>query len=793
MPESSFTARAQPPAAASSRTLALASTRPRPRPPVERVRAIPRRERSHHEHALLVEPRLAQLRAASCELATASQLAPPSSAGARALRRAVPVSVGLTTRTAHVSAHGVRAGARSCADRRDVHARLPRAARSRPRAPERFFPARRPARSVRQTCPPGPTRAPRLPAAAGRSASITSLAITPSAPPARSCRLASRARANSTAGPRRLERSSPCASSAAITPLSTSPVPAVASAALAPATATRPSGSATKRVVALEHDDRTRERAALATCRKRSPSISSRSPPSSRASSPAVRRQAVAARARRAAERAACALRPSASSTSGSSAPWRARAQTRVRNRRRRGPGRARATAAPHRRGTSSTPSAPARRPPRAGHASQLDVPSRDIACSERERTRHVARARAHARERAHQRRARQSGGASASDDVAGADFVEDAARRSAVMSAGAISPIGPSAGAPRGMPMSTTSTRRERLPGMIHRPASPRGTSPSRSARTARLSRAVDASIDRSHVTLTTAAPARSVDRSPRPSRHAARPRIPCRGARRRTPRLPAARRPRAAQRADPGQALEVRRAHGRKIPLTHTIVHLGPASRSNRAATSRRRRCCPSPRPPSRRPSGATARPPAQTAAPARSIRSRPECRCLDRKRSLARIAASIGSGIASRERHDDQRCRWSTLRAAYQARETPDASASRVLPPPAPEGPRLGKERSRAQQARAAARVFCAPRVLFSSAVGASRRAVCFRNAGPLLGKRAMRESVRRRRRARVPASRVLGSASGAILDGATRRSRRGLAERLLAVTVFARLRG
>ena len=89
---------------------------------------------------------------------------------------------------------------------------------------------------------------------------MTSRAMTPSTPfswaawmPARACRR--------TPAHAAVKGSTPRESTAARTPLRTSPVPAVASAPVAPGlTATRPPGVGHERVVALEHDDRLRLR-----------------------------------------------------------------------------------------------------------------------------------------------------------------------------------------------------------------------------------------------------------------------------------------------------------------------------------------------------------------------------------------------------------------------------------------------------------------------------------------------------------------------------------------------------
>ncbi len=208
-----------------------------------------------------------------------------------------------------------------------------------------------------------------------------------------------RRRARRRARPRRAARrrrrprgtaSSPCASSAAITPVSTSPVPAVASAGLPPGlTATRaPEGVGDQGVVALEHHDRPRElRAAARTWRRRSRSISSLEHSSSRPSSPACGVSTVGASAR--AELAQPArVGVQAVGVEHRSRRGAARASSRAKAnapglRPRPGPS---ARAPPRSSGpsTSGTPAGSNRRPRRAARASSPPAgPAASIGCSE--------------------------------------------------------------------------------------------------------------------------------------------------------------------------------------------------------------------------------------------------------------------------------------------------------------------------------------------------------------------------------------------------------------------------
>ena len=251
MPVSSFTWTRPPPASATARSWSsrqittsapAASAAPaRRRPARPSPGSAPRRARPHAARP----PRGPRPPRASS--------APPASA-ARALRSAPwPYPSALTT--AH-SAAPPRSSRRMRTQLRSSAARFTLAS-ARPGAPT---PASlRPAWRVSHVTHRRRHSARRGPADRAGSASITSPATTPSAAPTRRAARRPACRCRSTAPAAAVKASRPPASSAATTPVRTSPVPAVASPGARPGlTATSPSGARHQRVVALQHHHRTR-------------------------------------------------------------------------------------------------------------------------------------------------------------------------------------------------------------------------------------------------------------------------------------------------------------------------------------------------------------------------------------------------------------------------------------------------------------------------------------------------------------------------------------------------------
>ncbi len=418
-------------------------------PAAGRRRSSCGRQRAHHEQPGVGELRRAARRPRRRRRPRASS-APPASAARAALDRAVAVAVGLDDRAERGAAVELRSAAgRSCArSRRASTSAVARATAHRALRAQRLRQRRDHVAGDHRLGGPDP---------AGRD------------PPG--------ALVGEDGGAGGLERlQPPRASSAAIVPASTSPVPAVASAGLPPAVDRQPLARVgDDRVVALEHDDRAAALGGLARAR---PAGAPRSRPtrvsSRRPSSPACGVSTVAASRRRSdSSRRRCALRPSASITSGASilrgqrpAPAAA-SRRRARARGRARPRRARSAAASDRlRGVR------AEAPRRSGeaarhHLGQLHLEDRLEVV--RHRDGRVAGAGADRRLGRHADGAGEPARAAGDQHLAGGELGRAAtrARRERRAPPSVIRPAGRLAGAPRGIPIAATrSSPRVRLAG---------------------------------------------------------------------------------------------------------------------------------------------------------------------------------------------------------------------------------------------------------------------------------------------------------------------------------------